>query len=136
MLLGLLLAVSLRAAHELVGAGVLPALARDLGGEALAGWFFSAFSGASALGILAGGALADRIGPPRTFAAGLAGFALGMLATGFAPSMHAVIAARTLEGFAAGMVSCVVSAVVMFTINVPLLTAVVPVYVKALPVAP
>jgi predicted MFS family arabinose efflux permease len=113
MLLGLLLAVSLRAAHELVGAGVLPALARDLGGDALAGWFFAAFSGASALGIFAGGALADRIGAARTFAAGLAGFALGMLATGFAPTMSAVIAARTLEGFAAGMVSCVVSAVVM-----------------------
>lgn len=113
MLFGLLLAVSLRAAHELVGAGVSPALLRDLGGDALAGWFFSAFSLASALGILLGGAAADRFGPARTFAAGLAGFGLGMLGTGFAPSMSAVIAARTFEGFWAGVVSCVVSAVVM-----------------------
>ncbi|HEY8122258.1 MAG TPA: MFS transporter [Myxococcota bacterium] len=113
MLLGLLLAVSLRAAHDLVGAGILPSLVRDLGGEALAGAFFSAFSFAAALGILAGGAAADRFGPARTFAAGLAGFAAGMLGTGFAPHMHAVIAARAVEGFFAGMFSCVVSAVVM-----------------------
>ncbi len=113
MLLGLLLAVSLRAAHDLVGAGILPSLVRDLGGEALAGAFFSAFSFATALGILAGGAAADRFGPARTFAAGLAGFAAGMLATGFAPTMHAVVAARAIEGFFAGVFSCVVSAVVM-----------------------
>jgi len=113
MLIGLLLAVSLRAAHDLVGTGVLPALVRDLGGEQLAGGFFAAFSFAAALGILAGGAAADRFGPARTFAAGLAGFALGMLGTGFAPHMHAVVAARAVEGFFAGMFSCVVSAVVM-----------------------
>jgi predicted MFS family arabinose efflux permease len=113
MLLGLLLAVSLRAAHDLVGAGILPALVRDLGGEALAGGFFAAFSFAAALGILAGGAAADRFGPARIFAAGLAGFAAGMLGTGFAPHMHAVVAARAVEGFFAGMFSCVVSAVVM-----------------------
>jgi predicted MFS family arabinose efflux permease len=113
MLLGLLLAVSLRAAHDLVGAGILPALVRDLGGEALAGGFFAAFSFACALGIFAGGAAADRFGPARTFAAGLAGFAAGMLGTGFAPDMHAVVAARAVEGFFAGVFSCVVSAVVM-----------------------
>jgi predicted MFS family arabinose efflux permease len=113
MLLGLLLAVSLRAAHDLVGAGILPALVRDLGGEALAGGFFAAFSFAAALGILAGGVAADRWGPARTFAAGLTGFAVGMLATGFAPHMHAVVAARAVEGFFAGMFSCVVTAVVM-----------------------
>jgi predicted MFS family arabinose efflux permease len=113
MLLGLLLAVSLRAAHELVGAGVLPALVSDLAGERLAGAFFSTFSIASALGILVGGLAADRFGPGRTFGVGLAGFALGMLATGLAPHMHAVVAARGIEGLFAGMVSCVVSAVVM-----------------------
>jgi predicted MFS family arabinose efflux permease len=113
MLLGLLLAVSLRAAHDLVGAGILPALVRDLGGEALAGGFFSAFSFATALGILAGGAAADRFGPARTFALGLAGFAAGMLGTGSAPHMPAVVAARAVEGFFAGVFSCVVSAVVM-----------------------
>jgi MFS family permease len=113
MLLGLLLAVSLRAAHDLVGAGILPALVRDLGGEALAGGFFSAFSFAAALGILTGGAAADRFGPARTFAVGLAGFAAGMLGTGLAPHMQAVIAARAVEGFFAGVFSCVVSAVVM-----------------------
>jgi MFS family permease len=113
MLIGLLLAVSLRAAHDLVGTGILPALVRDLGGEAMAGGFFAAFSFAAALGILAGGAAADRFGPARTFAAGLLGFALGMLGTGFAPHMQAVVAARAVEGFFAGMFSCVVSAVVM-----------------------
>jgi MFS family permease len=113
MLLGLLLAVSLRAAHDLVGTGILPALTRDLGGEALAGAFFAAFSAANAFGILAGGAAADRFGAARTFAVGLAGFAAGMLATGFAPDMHGVVAARALEGFFAGVFSCVVSAVVM-----------------------
>jgi predicted MFS family arabinose efflux permease len=36
-----------------------------------------------------------------------------MLGTGFAPHMPAVVAARAVEGFFAGMFSCVVSAVVM-----------------------
>jgi MFS family permease len=110
---GLLLAVALRAAHELVGAGVLPALARDLDGQAWAGAFFSSFGLASAAGILLAGSLADRRGAARTFAAGLAAFGLGMLATGLAPSMPAVVTARALEGFGAGMVASVVSAAVI-----------------------
>ena len=60
LLWGLLLAVGLRAAHELVGAGVLPALTRDLHGEVWAGPFFTVFGVASAAGILVAGAVADR----------------------------------------------------------------------------
>jgi MFS family permease len=113
LLWGLLLAVGLRAAHELVGAGVLPALTRDLNGEAWAGPFFSVFGLASAAGILTAGGVADRSGPAPTLAFGLAGFGIGMLATGLAPSMPAVVAARALEGFGAGVVACVVSAAVI-----------------------
>jgi predicted MFS family arabinose efflux permease len=113
LLWGLLLAVGLRAAHELVGAGVLPALTRDLHGEVWAGPFFTVFGVASAAGILAAGAAADRRGPAATLAFGLAAFGAGMLATGLAPSMPAVVAARALEGFGAGVVACVVSAAVI-----------------------
>jgi MFS family permease len=113
MLIGLLLAVGLRAAHELVGAGVLPALVRDLGGEAWAGAFFSAQGLAAALGILLGGAATDRRGPVPVLAAGFALLATGMTVTGSAGAMPGVIAGRVLEGLGGGMVSVVVSAVVI-----------------------
>src|SRR5690606_13176 len=60
MRIGLLLVVSLRAAHELVGAGILPALVRDLGGERWAGPFFAVYGLAAAAGIVAFGRAADR----------------------------------------------------------------------------
>ena len=113
MLIGLLLAVGLRAAHELVGAGVLPALVRDLGGEAWAGAFFSAQGLAAALGIFLGGAITDRRGPVPVLATGFALLVTGMTVTGSAPAMPGVIAGRVLEGLGGGMVSVVVSAVVI-----------------------
>jgi predicted MFS family arabinose efflux permease len=113
MLLGLLLAVSLRAAHELVGAGVLPALVRDLGGERWAGAFFAVYGLAAAAGIVAFGRSTDRRSPVRALAAALAVFAAGMIGTGLAPSMPAVVLARALEGFGGGGITVVVSAVVM-----------------------
>jgi MFS family permease len=113
MLAGLLLAVSLRAAHELVGAGVLPALVRDVGGEAWAGAFFAAYGLAAAAGIVTFGRATDRWRPARALGAALAVFAAGMVGTGLAPSMPAVVAARALEGFGGGGVTVVVSALVM-----------------------
>jgi predicted MFS family arabinose efflux permease len=113
MLVGLLLAVSLRASHELVGAGVLPALVRDLGGERWAGAFFAVYGLAAAAGILAFGRACDRGSPARALGAALAAFAAGMLATGLAPTMLAVVLARALEGFGGGGISVVVSALVM-----------------------
>jgi predicted MFS family arabinose efflux permease len=113
MLAGLLLAVSLRASHELVGAGVLPALVHDLGGERWAGAFFAVYGLAAAAGIVAFGRASDRWSPARALGAALAVFATGMVATGLAPSMPAVVAARAIEGFGGGGLGVVVSAVVM-----------------------
>jgi predicted MFS family arabinose efflux permease len=113
MLAGLLLAVSLRAAHELVGAGVLPALVADLGGERWAGPFFAVYGLAAAAGILAFGRVTDRWSPPHALGAALALFAAGMVGTGLAPAMPMVVAARALEGFGGGGISVVVSALVM-----------------------
>ena len=113
VLIGLLLAVGLRAAHELVGAAVLPALVRDLGGEAWAGAFFSAQGLAAALGIFLGGAATDRRGPVPVLATGFALLVTGMTVTGSAPAMAGVVAGRVLEGLGGGMVSVVVSAVVI-----------------------
>lgn len=113
MLIGLLLAVSLRAAHELVGAGVLPAMLRDLGGEAWAGAFFAVYGLAGALGIVLGGRATDTHGPVATLGFGMLAFGTGMLGTGLAPSMPMVVVARCAEGFGGGLVSVVVSAVVI-----------------------
>ncbi len=113
MLIGLLLAVSLRAAHELVGAGVLPSLVRDLGGQSWAGAFFAVYGLACAAGIVVAGRATDRRGPGGPLAVGLGVFAAGMTATGLAPSMPFVVGARAFEGFGGGMVSAVVSAAVI-----------------------
>jgi MFS family permease len=118
VLAGLLLAVSLRAAHELVGAAVLPVLVRDLGGEAWTGAFFTVFGLAAAAGLVAGGRASDAWGPLRPLAAGLLVFAVGMTGTGLAPSMPAVVLARAVEGFGGGVVTAVVSAAVMLGYDV------------------
>ena len=77
---------------------------RDIG---LLGWVFSAFFLGSLFGVVAAGREADRSGPARPFAAGLALFAIGLIGGGLAPNMLALVAARSVQGIGAGAIPAV-----------------------------
>ena len=91
---------------------VLPLLVEDLGGLDLYGWAFSAFWLTTIVGITLGGADADRKGPARALVIGVLLFAAGMLISGLAPNMAAVIVGRAIQGFGAGATSAVVYAAI------------------------
>ena len=61
-------------------------------------WVIDAYALALAALLLGAGSLADRLGRPRIYLAGLVVFALASLACGLAPSLPVLIAARAVQG--------------------------------------
>ena len=64
-------------------------------------WVVAGYVLAFALGLLPFGRLGDIVGRKRMFLLGVAGFTLGSLLCGLAPTMGLLIAARVLQGLAA-----------------------------------
>jgi MFS family permease len=104
---GLVLAITLVGFEALAVATVMPDVEDDLGGVALYGWVFSAFFLGNVVGIVAAGHGADRHGPARPFAIGIALFAAGLLGAGSAPSMALLVAARAVQGLGAGAIPAI-----------------------------
>ena len=80
----------------------MPLAARDLHGTALYALTFSAFSAAGVIGNVLAGAWSDRSGPARPLLVGAAVFAVGLIASGTALTMPALVVGRALQGFGAG----------------------------------
>jgi len=91
---------------------VLPAMVRELGGLDLYGWAFSAFWLTNIIGITLAGSDADRQGPARSLIVGTVLFAAGMVVSGVADGMPAVIAGRAIQGFGSGAIGSVVYAAI------------------------
>ena len=91
---------------------VLPAMVRELGGLDLYGWAFSAFWLTNIIGITLAGSDADRQGPARSLIVGTILFAAGMVVSGVADAMPAVIAGRAIQGFGSGAIGSVVYAAI------------------------
>lgn len=91
---------------------ILPAMVAELGQLELYGWAFSAFWLTNIIGITLGGGDADRHGPGRAFAVGVALFAGGLLISGMAGSMPIVILGRAVQGFGSGALGAVVYVVI------------------------
>ncbi len=104
---GLMLSTTFIAAEALAVITIMPRVARDLGGLRLYGWAFSAFMLGSLVGTVAAGRDADRSGPARPFATGLALFGAGLAVAGLAPSMPVLVLGRVLQGLGAGAVPAV-----------------------------
>ncbi|HEU4699548.1 MAG TPA: DHA2 family efflux MFS transporter permease subunit [Gemmatimonadales bacterium] len=103
-----LLASILGSSMAFVDAGVvnvaLPALQRSLGaGVGDVQWVIAAYSLFLAALLLLGGALGDRLGRKRVFAAGVALFAAASAACGLAPGIRWLIAARAVQGVGAAL---------------------------------
>jgi MFS transporter, DHA2 family, methylenomycin A resistance protein len=73
------------------------------GGVAALQWVVTAYTTAFAAFILTAGALGDRIGAKRIFAAGFAIFTVASLACALAPSIAVLIAARAVQGLGAAV---------------------------------
>jgi MFS family permease len=104
LLPGLVLTEALAAIHALAIVSVMPAISSDLHGQSLYGAVFSAFLLASIIGMVVAGRLVDTMGLSRPLQLGFVAFVLGLAASGLAPTMWALVAARAVEGFGAGMV--------------------------------
>ncbi|MFL5641885.1 MAG: MFS transporter [Chloroflexota bacterium] len=99
---GLVLTVTLIGFEALAISTVMPIVSAELGGIELYGWVFSAFFLGSLIGIVVVGGAIDRGGLAVPYGAGLALFAIGLLAGGLAPSMLILVAARFVQGLGAG----------------------------------
>src|SRR5690348_440391 len=66
-------------------------------------WVVDAYTLVFAALLLTGGALGDRFGARRCFAAGFASFTLASLACGLAPQVASLVAARAAQGLGAAL---------------------------------
>jgi EmrB/QacA subfamily drug resistance transporter len=81
----------------------LPSLQRDLGATpATVQWVVSGYALTFGLMLVPAGRLGDAFGRRRLFLLGLAGFVLSSAAAGAAPSVAWLVAARLVQGLAAG----------------------------------
>jgi DHA2 family methylenomycin A resistance protein-like MFS transporter len=82
----------------------LPSIRRDLGGGITGlAWVVDGYTLMFAALLLSAGALSDRIGARRAFAAGVVVFVVASAACGLAPSLAALIVARFAQGAAAAV---------------------------------
>jgi len=82
----------------------LPALQRDLGATvADVQWVVEAYAVLLAALLLVGGALGDRIGRRRAYAAGIVVFALASAACGVAGTVRQLVVARAVQGVGAAL---------------------------------
>lgn len=96
----------------------LPAVQHDLFvSTGTLSWLVEGYSIPFATLMLSGGALTDRIGPSRTFTAGIVAFGLGSLCAAAAPTFLILVASRVLQGIGAAV--CTPSALAYLRSNVP-----------------
>lgn len=101
---GLLLGTFLSSIEVTVVATAMPTIAARLGGLALYPWVFSAYLLAQTVSIPLYGRMADIYGRRPTYALGVGLFLAGSTWAGLATTMHALVAARALQGLGAGAV--------------------------------
>ncbi|MEV8566612.1 MFS transporter [Streptomyces sp. NPDC051322] len=97
--------VVLLIAFEATAVGTaMPVAARELRGVPLYAFAFSAFFTTSLFAMVLSGQWADRNGPLGPLAAGIAGFAAGLLVAGTATTMWLFILGRAIQGLGGGLV--------------------------------
>src|SRR3954470_14594467 len=100
------LGVFMTALDTLVVTTALPVMRVDLGGSLSdLEWTVNAYNLAFACALLTGAALGDRFGRRRMFTIGLGLFTAASASAALAPSIGALVAARTLQGAAAAIVA-------------------------------
>jgi MFS family permease len=83
----------------------MPAAADDLGQKELYAWVFSLFVIGMMATTVIGGRIADRHGPVVPLYVGFAVFGVGLLVSGFAPTMAVLLLGRTMQGIGSGLIN-------------------------------
>jgi MFS family permease len=97
--------IAMNATQMLVIAIIMPTIVRDIGGASFYTWAAMLYT----IGAIVGGASTtmvwSRLGARRAYTLGAGVFALGTLGCALAPDIGALIAARSVQGWAGGLVS-------------------------------
>jgi EmrB/QacA subfamily drug resistance transporter len=99
---GLVIGMALSLLDQAVVAVALPQIVSDLGGSHIVGWTATAYVLCSSLGAPIYGRLSDRFGRRNPYLGAVAIFLVASLACAVAPTMEALILARTFQGVGAG----------------------------------
>src|SRR5215208_8042547 len=97
--------VAMHATQMLVIAIIMPTVVADIGGAAYYTWAAMLYTIGSIVGGASTGGVWGRFGPRRGYAMGAGVFALGTVACALAPDIGILIAARTVQGWAGGLVA-------------------------------
>ena len=101
--IGVLLLVTVFAFEAMSLGTALPTMVRELDGEALYSWPFTAFLAASVVGTVLAGWLSDTRGPRLPLLGAPAVFTVGLALAALAPNMAVLLAGRVLQGLGAGV---------------------------------
>ncbi|QFQ97740.1 MFS transporter [Streptomyces phaeolivaceus] len=100
-----IVSVVLLIAFEAMAVGTaMPVAARELDGISVYGFAFSAYFTTSLFGMVLAGQWADRRGPLGALAAGIGGFAAGLVLSGTAGAMWLFVLGRAVQGLGGGLV--------------------------------
>ena len=97
--------IAMNATQMLVIAIIMPTIVRDIGGASFYTWAAMLYTIGSIVGGASTGMVWARLGARRAYTLGAGVFALGTLCCALAPNIAALIAARSVQGWAGGLVS-------------------------------
>jgi MFS family permease len=97
--------IAMNATQMLVIAIIMPTIVRDIGGASFYTWAAMLYTIGSIVGGASTGMVWGRLGARRAYTLGAGVFALGTLCCALAPNIGALIAARSVQGWAGGLVS-------------------------------
>ncbi|WP_431971521.1 MFS transporter [Nocardia sp. bgisy134] len=97
--------VALYATNEFLTISLLPSTVAEIGGQRLYAWVTTVYLVASVIAATTVSATLARLGPRWSYLAGLTVFGLGSLMCAVAPTMEFLLAGRTVQGAAGGMIA-------------------------------
>lgn len=96
--------VLLYATNQFITISLLPSAVADIGGQRFYAWVTAVYLVASVIAATTVHTVLMRIGPRLSYLLGLSLFGAGSLVCAVAPSMEVLLAGRTVQGFAGGLV--------------------------------
>jgi MFS family permease len=109
---GIITIVTMIAFEGMAVGPALPTAARELHGLSAFGWAFTAFLGASVVGMVAAGQLSDSHGPRGALTVGMILFVAGLVIAGTSTTMVQLIISRGVQGLGSGLLITAVYVVI------------------------
>lgn len=97
--------VAIYAINEFITMSLLPSAVADIGGARLYAWVTTVYLVASVVAATTVGPVLNRFGPRHSYLGALLGFVVGTVGCMLAPSMAVLLAGRTVQGLAGGVLA-------------------------------